>query len=91
MPGELVPIGRRPKQVASFAGPGAPSRFQTWREANAAALDAVPVDALRVEHAGFGRSRTIRIRIAEEHLPPGLEGPDEAGPGDGLPPTPAAA
>jgi len=91
VPGELVPIGRRPKQVASFAGPGAPSRFQAWREANAAALDAVPVDALRVEHAGFGRSRTIRIRIAEEHLPPGLEGPDEAGPGDGLPPTPAAA
>lgn len=87
MPGELRPIGRRPKQVASFAGPGAPARFQAWREANAAALDAVPVDALRVEHSGFGAGRTIRIRIAEDAIPPGLEGPDEAGPGDGLPPA----
>jgi len=87
MPGELLPIGRRPKQVASFAGPGAPARFQAWREANAAALAAVPVEALRVEHAGFGVARTIRIRIGEDAIPDGLEGPDEAGAGDGLPPA----
>jgi hypothetical protein len=87
VPGELRPIGSRPRQVASFTGPGAAARFQAWREANAAALAAVPVEALRVEHAGFGAARTIRVRIAEEAIPPGLEGPDEAGPGDGLPPA----
>jgi hypothetical protein len=87
VPGELVPIGRRPKQVASFAGPGAPGRFKAWREANAALLDGVPVEALRVEHAGFGPARTIRVRIAEDAIPAGLEGPDEAGPADGLPPA----
>lgn len=91
VPGELIPIGRRPKQVASFAGAGAPARFQAWREQNAGMLDAVPVGALRVEHEGFGPSRTIRVRIDEEHLPAGLEGPDEAGAGDGLPPHPPAA
>ena len=87
MPGELRPIGRRPKQVASFTGRGAPTRFQAWLDANAGALEAVPVEALRVEHAGFGAARTIRVRIAEEAIPPGLEGPDEAGAGDGLPPA----
>lgn len=91
MPGELVPIGRRPKQVASFAGPGAPARFQAWREANEEALAGVPVEALRVEHAGFGAARTIRVRIAEDAIPAGLEGPDEAGAADGLPPHPPAA
>jgi hypothetical protein len=91
MPGELVPIGRRPKQVASFAGPGAPARFQAWREANAALLGTIPVEALRVEHTGFGAGRTIRVRVAEDAIPAGLEGPDEAGAADGLPPTPSAA
>ena len=89
MPGDLVPIGRRPKLVASFAGPGAAERFATWRAEHAELLDAVPPEALRVEHAGAGAGRTIRIRIDEAHLPTGLAGPDEAGAADGLPPTAA--
>jgi len=88
VPGELVPIGRRPTLVASFAGPGAAERFAAWQLANAAALAAVPAGAFRVEHTGAGVGRTIRVRVDEEHLPAGLEGPDEAGAGDGLPPAP---
>ena len=84
-----MPIGRRPKLVASFAGRGAAERFAVWRAFHAAVLDSVPAEALRVEHAGAGESRTIRIRIDEGHLPAGLDGPDEAGAGDGLPPTAA--
>jgi hypothetical protein len=91
VPGELVPIGRRPKLVASFAGVGAGERFAAWQEANAAALGVVAVGAFRVEHTGAGAARRIRVRVDEEHVPAGLEGPDEAGAGDGLPPTPAAA
>jgi len=84
-----VPIGRRPKLVASFAGPGAAERFAAWRAEHAELLGAVPAEALRVEHAGAGAGRTIRIRIDEGHLPASLDGPDEAGAGDGLPPTAA--
>jgi hypothetical protein len=91
VPGELVPIGRRPKLVASFTGPGAALRFEEWRAANAALLAAVPPGSLRVEYGGAGVAQTIRVRIAEEHLPAGLTGPDEAGAGDGLPPSPTAA
>ena len=91
MPGELRFIGRRPRLVASFAGPGAADRFAAWRAANGSVLSSVPVEALRVEYGRAGTQRLIRVRIDEEHLPPGLEGPDEAGAADGLPPpTPAA-
>jgi hypothetical protein len=89
VPGELVPIGRRPKLVASFAGPGAVERFAGWRAQHAEMLGAVPAEAFRVEHGGAGAGRTIRVRIDEAHLPEGLDGPDEAGAGDGLPPTAA--
>lgn len=90
MPGELRGIGRRPKLVASFAGPGAAGRFGEWRARNAHLLADVPVEALRVEYGRAGAQRLIRVRIDEAHLPPGLEGPDEAGAADGLPPRPAA-
>lgn len=91
MPGELVNIGRRPKLVASFVGPAAASRFVEWRRLNASALALVPAGALRVEYARAGSERWIRVRIDEAHLPDGLEGPNEAGAADGLPPGPAAA
>ena len=84
-----MPIGRRPKLVASFAGPGAAERFAAWRAEQAARLDSVPPEAMRVEHAGAGAGRTIRVRIDEAHVPAGLAGPDEAGAGDGLPPAAA--
>lgn len=84
-----MPIGRRPKLVASFAGPGAAERFAAWRAERAEVLGSVPPEALRVEHAGAGASRTIRVRIDEAHLPAGLDGPDEAGAADGLPPSAA--
>jgi hypothetical protein len=91
VPGELREIGRRPKHVASFAGPGAAERFNEWRLANADLLAGVPADALRVEYGGAGANRWIRARIEELHLPEGLTGPDEAGAADGLPPSPSAA
>ena len=91
MPGELRFIGRRPKLVASFAGPGAATRFAEWREQNAALLSSVPVGALRVEYGRAGSHRLVRVRIDEEHLPEGLVGPDEAGAADGLPPHDPAA
>jgi hypothetical protein len=91
MPGELRFIGRRPKLVASFAGPGAAGRFAEWRERNAALLATVPAEALRVEYGRAGAQRLVRVRIDEEHVPAGLEGPDEAGAADGLPPQDPAA
>lgn len=84
-----MPIGRRPKLVASFAGPGAAERFAAWRAERVELLGSVPAEAFRVEHGGAGASRTIRVRIDEGHLPAGLDGPDEAGAADGLPPTAA--
>ena len=89
MPGELLDIGRRPKLVASFSGEGATARFNAWRESNAAALNGVPPQAYRVEYARAASGILVRVRIDEEHIPPGLEGPDEAGPGAGLPPAAA--
>lgn len=91
MAGELVRIGRRPKLVASFTGPGAARRFNEWRTRNAEILASVPVEAFRVEYGRAGSQRLIRARIDDVHLPDGLEGPDEAGAADGLPPTPTAA
>ena len=91
MTGELLPIGRRPKLVASFTGPGAAGRFAEWRAANGDLLADVPVEAMRVEYGRAGSSRLIRVRIEEHFLPAALAGPDEAGAADGLPPrTPAA-
>ena len=91
MPGELRFIGRRPKLVASFAGPGAAKRFAEWRARNGELLAAVPAVALRVEYGRAGSHRLIRVRIDEEHLPANLSGPDEAGAADGLPPHNPAA
>ena len=91
MPGELIDIGKRPKQVASFASPGAAQRFAEWREANAEKLASVPVEALRVEYAYTGAGINVRVRVDEAHVPPGLEGPDEIGAAAGLPPRPPAA
>lgn len=72
MPGELLPIGTRPKLVASFGPPQADEAFRRWREENASALDAVPAAAMRVE---YGRAPNgglfVRVRIDEQHLPPG--------------------
>lgn len=91
MAGELVPIGRRPKLVASFAGNGAAERFVAWRAANAELLAEVPVEAMRVEYGRAGSERLVRVRIEEQLVPNGLSGPDEAGAADGLPPGRPAA
>ena len=84
MPGELVPIGRRPTLVASFAGPGAASRFAEWRTDSG--LADVPPEAVRVEYTGQGAGRAIRVRVDEAYAA-GLTGPNEAGAQDGLPPA----
>jgi hypothetical protein len=89
VPGELIPIGRRPKLVASFAGVGADDRYRAWRSANAELLSGVPEEAFKVEYASAGSARLIRVRVDETALPAGLEGPNEAGAADGLPPTAA--
>jgi hypothetical protein len=91
VPGELRFIGRRPRLVASFAGPGAAGRFAAWRAENAAALAAVPAGSLRVEYGRAGSARVIRVRVDETDVPAGLTGPDEAGAADGLPPHDPAA
>jgi hypothetical protein len=74
VPGELQPIGTRPKLVASFEPPGAADAFRAWSAEHAAELVDVPPEALRVE---YGRAPEgglfVRVRIDEEHLPPGLE------------------
>jgi hypothetical protein len=89
--GELLDIGRRPKLVASFGGPGATARFDEWRTRNADALARVAPEAYRVEYGRAGSGIFVRVRIDEEHLPPGLEGPDEIGAAAGLPPDSDAA
>ena len=91
MPGELRFIGQRPRLVASFRGPGAAARFAEWRGRNAALLTSIPGEAVRVEYGRAGSHRLIRVRIDEEHMPPGLVGPTEAGAADGLPPEDPAA
>ena len=81
----------RPKLVASFGPPGAERRFREWRDANAEALAAVPLAALRIEYGRTGVGLYVRVRVDEAHLPPGLTGPDEIGAGAGHPPRPPAA
>ena len=88
MPGELIDIGRRPKLVASFDPPRAHEQFALWRQANAAALDRVPADALRVEYGRSGAGLWVRVRIDEQDVPPDLKPPDP-GAAAGLPPVPA--
>ena len=65
-------IGLRPKLVASFDPPDAEERFARWRERNAAALQSVPPDSLRVEYGRTGAGLYVRVRIDESSLPAGL-------------------
>jgi hypothetical protein len=70
--GELLPIGMRPKLVASFDPPDALARFEEWRTAHENALAAIPVDAWRVEYGRTGVGPYVRVRVDESHLPEGL-------------------
>jgi len=73
--GELRPIGTRPTLVASFDPPGAADAHHSWREEHAASLAGVPADAIRVEYGrAAGGGLFVRVRIDEQHLPPGLAG-----------------
>lgn len=71
MAGELLPIGLRPKLVAEFYPPNAAEQFHRWQERNVSALEQVPAEALRVEYGRTGQGLYVKVRIAEEHLPPG--------------------
>lgn len=68
-------IGLRPKLVASFDPPDAEPRFRAWQERNAAALAAIPPDALRVEYGRTGPGLYVRVRVDESALPASL-GPE---------------
>jgi len=70
--GELLPIGTRPKLVASFEPPGAVKRFEEWRTAHADALAAIRPDAWRVEYGRTGVGAYVRVRVDEAHLPESL-------------------
>jgi hypothetical protein len=68
-----MPIGTRPKLVASFDPPGAADAFRAWRESQAAALASVPAEALRVEYGrAAGGGLFVRVRIDEAHIPAGM-------------------
>jgi hypothetical protein len=56
--GELLPIGTRPKLVASFDPPDA--------------LAGIPADAWRVEYGRTGVGPYVRLRVDEAHLPGSL-------------------
>ena len=68
MAGELLPIGMRPKLVASFEPPDAVTRFEEWRAAHADALAAIPAGAWRVEYGRTGVGPYVRVRVDEAHL-----------------------
>jgi hypothetical protein len=70
--GELLPIGTRPKLVASFDPPNAEAGFRDWEAAHAEALSGIPPDAWRVEYGRTGAGLYVRVRVDEEHLPEGL-------------------
>ena len=72
MAGELVPIGLRPKLVASFDPPAAEARFRRWQSANAGALADLPGGAWRVEYGRTGTGAYVRVRIDEALVPEGL-------------------
>jgi hypothetical protein len=79
VPGELIPIGTRPRLVASFDPPGAQEAFQRWQQEHAEVLAPVPPQALRVEYGrASGGGLYVRVRIDEAHLPPELGGGPEA-------------
>jgi hypothetical protein len=73
VPGELLPIGTRPKLVASFDPPDAEAAFRRWQVEHSSVLAEVPAEAVRVE---YGRAPQgglfVRVRIDEGHLPPSL-------------------
>lgn len=71
MAGELLPIGTRPKLVASFDPPDAVKRFEEWRRAHAEALAGIPGEAWRVEYGRTGVGPYVRVRVDEAHLPVG--------------------
>lgn len=75
MTGELLPIGTRPRLVASFEPPGADEAFRAWHKRHADTLASVPPAALRVE---YGRAPegglAVRVRIDEEHVPSEMVG-----------------
>ena len=68
MAGELLPIGTRPRLVASFDPPDAVARFEEWRAAHADQLAAIPPDAWRVEYGRTGVGAYVRVRVDEAHL-----------------------
>ena len=72
MAGELLPIGTRPKLVASFEPPDAEARFREWEAAHAEALAGIPIEAWRVEYGRTGVGAYVRVRVDESHLPEGL-------------------
>ena len=74
MAGELLDIGTRPKLVASFDPPDAEARFREWETAHAKALAGIPIEAWRVEYGRTGIGPYVRVRVDEQHLPPGLSG-----------------
>ena len=72
MAGELLPIGFRPKLVASFDPPDAAARFEDWRAKHAEALAGVPAHAWRVEYGRTGVGPYVRVRVDEAHVPEGF-------------------
>lgn len=72
MAGELLPIGTRPKLVASFQPPDAEARFREWQAAHADELAGIPAEAWRVEYGRTGAGPYVRVRVDEAHLPEGL-------------------
>jgi hypothetical protein len=75
MAGELLPIGTRPKLVASFEPPQADEAFRRWHEERAAVLAEVPAESLRVEYGRApGGGLFVRVRIDEKDIPAGLSG-----------------
>ena len=72
MAGELLPIGTRPKLVASFDPPDAEARFREWEAAHSEPLSEIPPEAWRVEYGRTGVGAYVRVRVDEEHLPAGL-------------------
>ncbi len=72
MAGELLPIGTRPKLVASFDPPDAVARFREWQAAHVGALAGIPAEAWRVEYGRTGVGPYVRVRVDEAHLPEDL-------------------
>jgi hypothetical protein len=67
--GELLPIGTRPKLVASFDPPDAVARFREWQTAHVDTLAKIPAESWRVEYGRTGIGPYVRVRVDEAHLP----------------------